>query len=510
MYYIINQERKLLYFIKKELRAEMAETMDYRFKTKPYQHQIDALKVSYKKKNFALFCEMGTGKSKILLDNIAMLYDEGKIEAAIIVAPKGVYKNWIEQEIPTHLPEHIDCRTFQWSAPSSRSKQDQELLDQLYVQTRDPSLTLFVMNIEAFSSKPGMEAAQSFLMCYKSMMAIDESTTIKTPSAKRPKNIGSVSRYAYYKRIMTGSPVTKSPLDLYSQCEFLNEELLGHSSYYTFRARYANMQTINVGGRSVNIVRPNNSYRNLGELSDIVSKFSYRILKEDCLDLPDKVFEKRIIEMTPEQQRAYTTMRQMALAELDGKLCSTVNVLTQLLRLHQITCGHLKTDDGSVTHLKNNRLTELMSLLEETEGKVIIWATYVSDIENIVVELKKAYGEASTVAYYGAVDPRVRQKQITLFQEKNGPTRYFVGNPQTGGYGITLTAANTVVYYSNSYDLEKRLQSEDRAHRIGQTNKVTYVDLICEKTVDEKIVKALRNKVNIANEILGEDLKDWI
>ena len=151
-----------------------------------------------------------------------------------------------------------------------------------------------------------------------------------------------------------------------------------------------------------------------------------------------------------------------------------------------------------------------MSLLEETEGKVIIWATYVSDIENIVAELKKAYGEASTVAYYGAVDPKVRQKQITLFQEKNGPTRYFVGNPQTGGYGITLTAASTVVYYSNSYDLEKRLQSEDRAHRIGQTNKVTYVDLICEKTVDEKIVKALRNKVNIANEILGEDLKDWI
>mgnify|MGYP004452179669 FL=1 len=140
----------------------------------------------------------------------------------------------------------------------------------------------------------------------------------------------------------------------------------------------------------------------------------------------------------------------------------------------------------------------------------IIWANYVEDIKNIVKSLKKAYGEASTVEYHGGVKQSARQRQIALFQEKNGLARYFVGNPQTGGYGITLTAANTVVYYSNNYDLEKRLQSEDRAHRIGQVNKVTYVDLICEKTVDEKIVKALRNKVNIANEILGEELKQWL
>ena len=363
--------------------------MDYRFKTTPYQHQLDALKASHKEKVFALFCEMGTGKSKILLDNIAMLFDSGKINGALIVAPKGVYKNWIAQEIPTHLPDHIQCRTFQWVAPSSRNKEDNELLGQLYNETRDPSLTLFVMNIEAFSSKPGVEEAKKFLSAYRAMMAIDESTTIKTPSAKRTKSIIDVSRYAYYKRIMTGSPVTKSPLDLYSQCEFLDPDLLGHSSYYTFRARYANMHTINVGGRSVSVVRPHNSYRNLGELSDTVSKFSYRILKEDCLDLPDKVFEKRIVELTKEQKKAYDMMRTIALAELDGKVCSTVNVLTQLLRLHQITCGHFKADDGTIKHLKSNRLDELMALLEETEGKVIIWANYVEDIKNIVDTLKK-------------------------------------------------------------------------------------------------------------------------
>ena len=180
------------------------------------------------------------------------------------------------------------------------------------------------------------------------------------------------------------------------------------------------------------------------------------------------------------------------------------------MRLHQVTCGHFKADDDTITEIKNNRIDSLLELLEETEGKVIIWANYRADIKNIVAALKKAYGEASTVEYHGSVDPTLRQDNIAQFQQKNSPTRYFVGNAQTGGYGITLTAANTVVYYSNSYDLEKRLQSEDRAHRIGQTGSVTYVDLMAENTIDERIVKALRKKINLANEIMGEDISEWI
>tara|TARA_B000000532_G_scaffold235265_1_gene220442 strand:- start:58 stop:861 length:804 start_codon:yes stop_codon:yes gene_type:complete len=263
----------------------------------------------------------------------------------------------------------------------------------------------------------------------------------------------------------------------------------------------------NFGGRRVQIV---GSYRRLPELTEKLEKFSYRVLKEDCLDLPEKVFTKRFVDLTAEQQKVYKEMKHMAIAELNGGVMSTMNVITQLMRLHQITCGHFKSDDGKVTHLKNNRVDSLMELLEETEGKVIIWANYREDIKNIVEKLKKAYGEASTVEYHGGVDPTLRQENIAQFQQKNGPTRYFVGNTQTGGYGITLTAANTVVYYSNNYDLEKRLQSEDRAHRIGQTGSVTYVDLIAEKTIDERIVRTLRKKVNLANEIMGEDIRDWI
>ena len=479
---------------------------NYKFKTKPYEHQLKALEKSWASDTYALFMEMGTGKSKVLVDNIAILYDRGAIKGALIVAPKGVYKNWDAIEFPTHLPDHIECTKVLWEPTATKKKQAE--LDTLFDDKGD--LKILIMNVEAFSTSKGLDFARSFLNIFvgRALIGVDESTTIKNPTAKRTKNILKIGDLAKYRRILTGSPVTKSPLDLFSQCEFLDPYHLGHASYYSFRARYANMVKRNFGGRQVQLVV---SYRRLDELADILDKFSYRVLKEDCLDLPEKVFTKRLVELTPEQDKAYKQMKQMALAMLDnGEVMTTVNVMTQLMRLHQITCGHFKADDGTTTALKNNRMDALLQLLEETDGKVIIWANYREDIKNIVAALKKAYGDASTVEYHGGVDSTLRQEHIAQFQQKNGPTRYFVGNAQTGGYGITLTAANPVIYYSNSYDLEKRLQSEDRAHRIGQTGSVTYVDLITENTVDDKIVKSLRNKINIANEIMGEDIKEWI
>jgi len=477
--------------------------MNYKFKTKPYAHQITALEKSWQKDEYGYFMEMGTGKSKVLVDNIAMLYDIGKIDSALIIAPKGVYRNWLSQEIPQHLPSHIDHKTVLWTALTSKTKDKeyQQLLKQDY------DLHILLMNVEALSTKKGVEFAGKFLRCHKTLMAVDESTTIKNPTAKRTKAILGLSKEAKYRRILTGSPVTKSPLDLYSQCAFLNEFLLGFSSYYTFRNRYAQMIERNFGGRRVQIV---GSYRRLDELAEILKPFSYRILKEDCLDLPPKIYMKREIELTDEQKKAYTTMKSSALALLNGKIATAPHVLTQLMRLHQITCGHFKADDGTIQEFKNNRMSELLDLLEEMEGKVIIWANYIYDIEKIVKTIGQEYGEDSIVQYYGAIESKKRQINIDKFQDPKSKARFFVGNPQTGGYGITLTTASNVIYYSNGYDLEKRLQSEDRAHRIGQKQSVTYVDLIAKDTVDEKIVKALRKKINIASAIMGEELKEWI
>ena len=477
--------------------------MDYKFKTQPYEHQLHALGASHNKENFALFMEMGTGKSKVLVDNIAMLYDKGKINAALIVAPKGVYRNWERQEIPTHMPEHIVYNVVTWSPVTTKKQQNENM--KLF--KHGDQLTIFLMNIEAFSTKKGLDIAQRFLLAHQTLMAIDESTTIKSPTARRTKNVLKLRNYAKYRRILTGSPVTKSPLDLYTQCYFLDPYYLDFSSYYTFRNRYASMIDRNVGSHSFKLVT---GYVRLDELNDKLNNFSYRVLKEDCLDLPDKVYMKRFVAMTPEQTKLYEEMKKHALAELDGKMTSAASALAQMVRLHQITCGHLATDDGEVTQVKNNRIDELLDVIEEVNGKVIIWAIYRHDIKQIENTLAEKYGKDSVKSFYGDTADADRQDIVNAFQDRESNLRFFVGNPRTGGYGLTLTASHTVVYYSNSYDLEIRLQSEDRAHRIGQKEKVTYVDLISEKTIDEFIVKNLRAKINLATKVLGEDLKKWL
>ena len=476
--------------------------MNYKFKMKPYAHQLKALEMSWNKSYFAYFMEMGTGKSKVLIDNMSMLYDQGKINGALIVAPKGVIGTWYDQEIPNHLPDHIENKSVLWQA--NITKKQKQNLDVLFETGVD--LHILIMNVEAFSTKKGVDFAAKFLNSHKTLMAIDESTTIKNPEAKRTKNIVSLASEAKYRRILTGSPVTKSPLDLYKQCDFLNSELLGHSSYYTFRTRYAVMKTANFGGRSVQIV---SGYKNLNELAEKLKSFSFRILKDECLDLPEKTFMKRIVKLSPEQEKVYKQMKHLALANLEGKSMTTSTVLTQLMRLQQITCGHFKADDGTVKYLKNNRIDELLNVLDEVEGKAVIWAHWQNDVESIITKIKKDYGNSSVVDYYGLTPPAERQTNIERFQNDD-KCRFFVGTPQTGGYGITLTAASTMIYYSNGYDLEKRQQSEARIDRIGQKFPMTYIDLMVEDTVDTRIVKALRKKINIASKIMGEELKDWI
>ncbi len=475
----------------------------YPFKNKPFLHQQAYLQRFWDFPVAALFADMGTGKSFMLINNAAMLYDKGKINAVLVVAPKGVYRNWYDTEIPKHLPEHIVHRMAIWS-PSPR-KAEAKALDDLFVSTED--LKILCMNVEAFSTAKGTAFAKRFLFVHDAMMIIDESTTIKTPGSARSKNTEKVGRGARFRRIATGSPVTKSPMDLYQQCAFLSDGCLNISSYYAFQARYAVVVERQLASHSFKQIV---GYRRLDELKEKLDRFSFRVKKEECLDLPDKLYVKREVDLTDEQVKAYNDMKAVAMALIDGGMVSTVNALTQLMRLHQIVCGHVKLDDGTIKELPNKRIDELMAIVEATDGKMIIWANYRHDIEAIKLALQKEYGMSSVATYYGDTEAEERQRIVNRFQDPNDELRFFVGNPSTGGYGLTLTAAATMVYYSNSFDLEKRLQSEDRAHRIGQTKNVTYIDLIAPGTVDEKIVKALRNKIDIATQVLGEDIKQWL
>ena len=483
--------------------------LHYKFKTEPFEHQLKALGCSWDKPSFAYFMEMGTGKSKVLIDNIAMLYDKGKINGALIVSPKGVYTNWKNEQIQKHMPDHVLYRIVVWN-PSPNKKEEDELKS-LFKPKEE--LTIFLMNIEAFSTKKGQEIAKKFLLAHNAMFAIDESTTIKTPTAARTKAVIKLRVLAKYRRILTGSPVTKSPLDLFSQAEFLDPAWLDQPSFWSFKSRYCVMVKRRISGsHSFNMVV---NYKNIDELSSLIDMFSYRVLKDECLDLPEKIYMTRNVDLSAKQLDAYHQMKEFAIAELKEGSMSTFTALTQLMRLHQITCGFMTTDAGKLVDLHDQnsklpRLTALLELLNETDGKVIIWANYRHNIEHLTRAIRKEYGTESCESFYGDTKQQDREDILSRFTAPDSGLMYLVANPKTGGYGLNLTASHTIIYYSNSYDLEVRMQSEDRIHRIGQTSKATYIDLVAKGTIDEMIIKALKNKINLASKVLGEELKEWL
>ena len=234
-------------------------------------------------------------------------------------------------------------------------------------------------------------------------------------------------------------------------------------------------------------------------------------MKAECLDLPEKLYTRRNITLSDEQATVYNQMKKLALAQLEsGELSTTASILTQIMRLQQICCGFFQPDIGDIRPLANNRLNELLDITDELQGKAIIWASFTHDIQQIARSLRDRFGPDSVALYYGETPQEDRQEIVHRFQDMNSDLRFFVGQPKTGGYGITLSAASTVIYYSNSYDLENRLQSEDRAHRIGQKKNVTYIDLVCPDTIDEKILEALKNKINLSQKVFGEEARNWL
>jgi SNF2 family DNA or RNA helicase len=295
-------------------------------------------------------------------------------------------------------------------------------------------------------------------------------------------------------------------MDLYSQFQFLDSRILGYDSYYAYQGRYAVLQKRSMGNHSFQQVL---GYKNLEELTNKIDPFTYRVLKKDCLDLPEKTYTVRHVPLTMDQIRIYKEIQKEAMTLLEnGELVSAPQVITQMLRLQQLLSGHLKTDDGDLVEVASQRLDAMMSCIEEVSGKIIIWSRFRYDIVRIRAALVKEYGEKSVVSYYGDTSDEDRQRAIQLFQD--GDARFFVANPATAGYGLTLTEANTVIYYANDFNLETRIQSEDRCHRIGQKNPVTYIDLIAEGTIDEKIVKSLRDKIAIGAKVLGEEAREWL
>lgn len=479
----------------------MTHVQTFQFKTVPYKHQVDAWNMGFDRDYFAYFMEMGTGKSKVAIDDFCVNWTMEKIDAVLIFANNGSYRNWAETQIPTHCPDNILKESYVgvWKEDSGSVINDPKL------DPQRKSLLIFVMNIEALSYKKGFEAAMEFVKNRKVMAIFDESTTLKHMESSRTKAAIKIAKFCKIRRILTGDPITNSPLDLYSQCMVLSPNALGFASYYAFRNYFAIMIQISAGQRSFKKVT---GYQNLDKLTERLKRFSFRVKKEDCLDLPPKVYQKVYVELTDEQRQAYDNLREECIHELKNSVVTTPLVITKMVKLHQIVCGHLVDDEGQLHVLKSNRISALLDLIEETNNKVIIWANYRYSIQSIYEELIKGYGTDLVKTFYGDTSGDDRVEASRSFQD--GKARFMIANQMTGGFGNTWTAAQTVVYFSNNYQLELRRQSEDRAHRIGQLNSVNYVDLVCKGTVDEKIINALRNHSQVASATLGDTWREWI
>jgi SNF2 family DNA or RNA helicase len=480
--------------------------MDYPWKTKPFAHQQRWWDATKESKAFAILWEQGTGKSKLTVDTAAWLYLNGKIDCLLVIAPNGVHRNWVVNEVPTHLPDGISWRGLSWQSNKAGTAQAQRAAKEML---QHQGLSVVAMSYDAVMTKAGDEYIQHTLRSRKVLMVLDESARIKNPKAKRTIRVLARGKHAAYRRILTGTPVANSPFDVFTQFSFVDPEVwdsIGCRSFTAFKTFFG-IWADRVDPRSGRMFRELLRYKNLEKLEEVAKRVGTRVTKADVLDLPEKVYTKQYFDLSPGQARHYRSMTEGFALQLAAGEVTAMLAITQLLRFQQLTSGFVTTDEQKVVKLSENpRLDLLREIMEDTQGKVIIWAKFTQEIDDILAALKEDRIEA--VRYDGKTSAEDRADAVDRFQ--GGSARAFVANPAAAGEGLTLHAATTVIYYSNSFKLTDRLQSEDRAHRIGQRHHVLYIDLVGTDTVDEKIVEALRNKRDIASEVTGDTARQWI
>jgi hypothetical protein len=496
--------------------------VDYLYKTTPWDHQDREFLLSRDMFAYAFLWEQGTGKTKTALDTAAYLWSKGKIRGTLVIAyPTGVHENWVRKEIPEHLPDWCERIAIAWD-----NGKGEKPLEKFY-QSEDSSLRILTMNVEALSTKRGEEVCRRFLTAFPSIVVIDESTSIKKISTKRTKAIIRLGNYAPYRRIMTGT--AGNPLNIYSQFLYLDEDILGYSSFYSYRARYAVMQALpnktDGRGRPIQIVV---NYQNIPELHEKIAPYSSRVLKKDCLDIPEKIYLPPLeIKLTPQQKALYAQFTEELMAEFKGRLITAELAITRMLRHHQVVCGFMPPENpddmGEAIEGGNPRLDVLIKYVDTCipwddeihrfdapdDTKMIIWANYRYNIREITEALTKKYGAGVVIPFSGKTPSNMRYNLVERFQDPRSKARFMVGNKALA-YGWTLTLGRYNLYYSNNYELDVRLQSEDRTHRGGQDQSVSYMDLIARRTIDESIIKRLQRNFKIQGEVMGDEEREWM
>jgi len=491
-------------------------SIDGPFKLPPYDHQLKALAMGRDQEVFAYLMDQGTGKTKVILDDAAYNFREGRINALLVASPNSVKTNWVDtasndDEVEKHIAPDIPfIKAAYFSVPNRDQKDDWEYF---WKHLKDLDILMILsINVETLWRPKAREVLDTFLRKRKVMFIIDESTRIGERASRRTKPALDMRERAELRRIASGTPVIKSPLKAYTQFGFLDPNILGSATFTEFQARYAVMSKMKDIQKEIAV-----KFVNMDELSNKIAGCSFRVTKEQCLDLPPKVYQKRLVEMTALQAKWYEKMRDDALVWLNKEhKVEAPTVLSEMVRLQQITAGYLPVLDPitreqtGIAKIGNGpppKIQEAIDIIEETEGKVIVWCKFKFEIEEMRDACKAA--NINHVTFYGETTEEARALARQQFQ--NDPSlRVFIGQVRTGGIGITLHAASTVVYLSNTFSTEDRVQSEDRAHRIGQTKSVNYYDLIVPKTIDVRIMQVLRDNRRISDAIMRDGYRSWI
>lgn len=524
---------------------------EYKPQREPWAHQRVALSKLWGQPSFALLMAMRTGKSKVTIDDFGRMELEGLAQDLLLIAPAGVYETWFKafgEHASRDLLERAAVLLWRPGGGPRAAKVLEAFLDDL------SSPRVLIIDVEALSTvERARRACLKFLSppFRRSVVVIDESTVIKNPESSRARFCVEQLKFkATYRRILSGLPTPRSPLDLYNQFAFLDRRILGFANYAAFEARYAEFERIcllpnaelarrlsrhvevidipGIGrlapadlsrdhilreleerGIYVQTIPRLRGYRNEGELAERIAPYSYRCLLSDCYDVPPKLYSFWDVELLPEQRRVYDELRTFATAELESMTHVTAtHVMTRITKLHQVLCGHVKDEEGVVRSIPENRTAAVLQILETYDSKAIIWCSYDFNVNGLAEAIKKVYGDGSVARFWGG-NRSTREKEERRFLEEP-ECRFMVATPAAGGRGRTWTVANLLIYFSNTNNLEHRSQSEERGDGNLKEDKIACIDLRARATVDDKIINALRQKIDMAARITGDHWREWV
>ncbi len=440
-------------------------------------HQTEAVAKLLPARVGALFMEMGTGKSRVAIE-LAKIRQE-KIDRVIWACPVSL-RDTVRYEIAKHTGN--DCQTYVFD---DKTNETNVRLNAFW----------YIVGLESISGSARVVCTFAQLVTERSFVIVDESSYIKGHRAKRTERLILLCEKARYRLILTGTPISQGIQDLYAQMKFLSPKILGYKSWYSFARNHLEYSEKFKGM----IVRTHN----LEFIAAKIKPYVYQVTKAECLTLPKKLYHSRILHLTDEQAEAYAEAKEIYLTEaLMADEFDSISIFRLFTALQAIVCGFWTKPDGEKVQLAHNRLDRLADVLQAIANteKVVIWAKYHHCIRQIGERLKADYGSESVCQFHG-LNINTRQAELARWRDSG---RFLIITQSAGGHGMTLNESHHAVFYANGFKYAERLQAEDRNHRIGQHFPVTYIDLHCIDTIDDRIAKALASKGNAVEQFRRE------